>query len=97
MRESGSPKRFAVTTSPVASSSSSAAPIEASSPAKYGCSPGISGSAAPASTPSSAFSSASGSVRPIPSASPTARISVPSALVLPGNFAKSKRGAFTAT
>ena len=97
MRESGSPKRFAATTSPVASSSSSAAPIEASSSAKYGCSPGISGSAAPASTPSSAFSSASGSVRPIPSASPTARISVPSARVFPGNFSKSKRGAFTAT
>ena len=49
------------------------------------------------STPSSAFSSASGKVRPIPSASPTARISVPSAVELPGNFAKSKRGALTAT
>ena len=97
MRESGSPKRFAAATSPVASSSSSAARIEASSPAKYGWRPGISGSAAPASTPSSAFSSASGSVRPIPSASPTARISVPSARVFPGNFSKSKRGAFTAT
>ena len=75
----------------------SAAAIEASSSAKYGCRPGISGSASPASTPSSAFSSASGSVRPIPSASPTARISVPSARALPGNFSKSKRGALTAT
>ena len=97
MRESGSPKRFAATTSPVASSSSSAVRIDASSPAKYGCRPGISGSTEPASTPSSAFSSASGSVRPIPSASPTARISVPSSAELPGNFSKSNRGAFTAT
>ena len=51
----------------------------------------------PASTPSSAFRKASGNVRPSPSDSPTARISVPSSGSTPGNFSKSKRGALTAT
>ena len=47
--------------------------------------------------PSSALRNASVNVRPRPRASPTARISLPRRGSASGNFAKSKRGAFTAT
>ena len=100
---SGSPKRFAAATSPVARQLAPRRPRSTrSSSAKYGWIPGRSSPCRAASSsasqrsatgsprsersssrgassrPSSAFRNASGNVRPSPSASPTARISVPS-------------------
>ena len=72
--------------------------ISAARASKYGWRPGDLGQlASPSSRPSSAFRNASGNVRPSPSASPIARISVPSVGSAPGNLSKSKRGALTAT
>ena len=47
--------------------------------------------------PLQGFQERLGKVRPSPSASPTARISLPSVVSAPGNFSKSNRGALTAT
>ena len=76
---SGRPKRFAAARSPSRSKRAIAAWIDAISSWKYGCASGNSGIANGRSRPSTALRSASGNVRPSPSDSPTAFISVPSA------------------